>query len=189
MENLSKLIVITSLFFISFKTVAQYGEATGGSTFLYRGEDAFESEYNFHNVFYLGFSNSFVKVDQNLNLPILLGVYFEYKYLILDKNEKMNFSVSGQPHGAFTTFFLLRLPVSINMDFFNMATTEQKYSGIGMSLGFGYEALVSTFDFEEYSPFVQLSFQVENIRVQYQYKLANNLIVNHSITLGLMLDL
>lgn len=188
MGNLSKIVVVV-FFLISLESFSQYGEASGGGTFLYRGDDVYEAGFNFHNVFYLGISNSFVKVDQSLSLPILLGVYLEYKYLFLDKNEVFNLSVSGQAHAAFTAFFLARIPVSLNIDFFNMATTEHKYEGIGFGAGIGYEPLVSTFEFNEYSPFIHFSLQVENFRFQYQYKLAQNLIINHGITFGMTLDL
>ena len=83
--------IIVILLLCSNSMYSQYTEKAGGNTFYYDDDDIKKDELNFHNVFYSGFSNSFVRVDNNLSLPLLPTMYFEYKYLFLPKNDKLIF--------------------------------------------------------------------------------------------------
>ncbi len=187
LSNNSFLIVVL-LAFCTGSINAQYTEKAGGNTFYYDDDDIKKDELNFHNVFYSGFSNSLVSIDNDISLPVLPTIYFEYKYLFMPKNDVINFSGNIHPHLAIFTWLLARFPASINVNFLNEASTEQK-SGIGLNLGVGYEYLASTFDFTENSPFVRVGLRIDNVRIQYQYKTASNLVVNHSISVGVQLNL
>lgn len=185
----TKFFVVFLIVFLypSFNLFSQYVEKTGSKTFYYGGTDARIDELNEHNVYCAGFSNSLVQYDE-FYLPILPALFFEYKYLILKRNNYFNLSANAKPHVAITTFFLVRLPASVNINLFNEATTELK-QGFGLSFGTGYEALITTFNFNEYSPFVQLGFKIDNVSFEYQYKLAKDIYINHSISVGVQLDL
>lgn len=187
LKNNHFLILVIFFLYPSCNLFSQYVEKIGSKTFYYGGKDARIDELNEHNVYYLGFSNSLVEYDK-FYLPILPSLFFEYKYLILKKNNFFNISLNGKPHIAITNFFLARLPASININLFNQATTEQT-KGFGLNFGIGYEALISTFNFNEYSPFIQFSFSIDNITIEYQYKTVEHLYINHSISLGVQLDL
>lgn len=167
---------------------AQYGEVTGSTSFYYDDDDKKKDELNFHNVFYSGFSNSLVKIEEDISLPILPAIYFEYKYLIFPKNDYINLSANIHPELALFTWFLVKIPASININFLNEATTEHK-NGTGLSLGIGYEYLTTTFDYYEHSLFLRGGFKIDNVRIMYQYKTAKELNINHCISVGVQLDL
>ena len=179
--------IVFLLVYPCLNAFSQYVEKTGSQTFYYGGVDAEVDKLNYHNVYYTGFSNSLVAIYDDISLPVLPTLYFEYKYLIIKKNNYINVSANIQPHVALTNFFLFRLPSSVNLNFFNEANTVQK-NGWGLSFGAGYEFLTSTFHFHEASPFLQFGFKIDNVKIQYQYKTAQQLIVNHCITAGVQLD-
>jgi hypothetical protein len=187
LKNNSFFLIII-LLLCSSSIYSQYVEKAGGNTFYYDDDDIKKDQLNFHNVFYSGFSTSFVKVDDNISLPVLPTIYFEYKYLLLPKNDKLNFSGNINPHIALFNWFLMRIPASININFVNEASTEHK-DGFGLSIGAGYEYVASSFDFNEHSPFIQLGIKIDNVKLQYEYKLSNNLIINHSVSVGVQLNL
>jgi hypothetical protein len=179
--------IVLMLLFFSTSLYSQYTEKAGGNTFYYDDDDLKKDQLNFHNVFYSGFSISLVKNEQ-ISLPALPTLYFEYKYLFLPKNDKLNFSGNINPHIALFSWFLVRLPVSINVNFLNEANTKNK-EGLGFSFGAGYEYVATTFELYEHSQFVQLGIRVDNVKIQYQYKLKKDLIFNHSISIGVQLNL
>lgn len=187
LKNNFFVVFIIVFFYPSSNLFSQYVEKTGSKTFYYDGADARIDELNKHNVYYAGFSSSIVQYNE-FYLPVLPALFFEYKYLILKKNDFFNLSVNAKPHIAFTTFFLVRLPASANINFFNQATTEQ-IKGFGLNIGVGYEALISTFNFNEYSPFIQFGFKIDNVTFEYQYKIEKEIYINHSISVGVQLDL
>lgn len=187
MERLNRYIyLICLLSFCSINLQAQYGERTGSNTFAYTGDDALVDDLNFHNVFYGGFTNSLASLNQDIIFPIIPTLYFEYKYLFLKKNDAFNVSGNIQPSVGLLSFFLFRFPASINLNFLNEATTEHK-DGFGLSFGGGYEALITTFNLQEYSPYLQVGFQIDNFKFSYQYKTKQTIFVNHSISVGVMM--
>lgn len=184
----NKPFYVISILLLCYSNVyTQYVEKAGGDTFYYDDDEIKKDEMNFHNVFYSGFSNSLIKIE-DISLPILPTIYFEYKYLFLPKNDKINVSANIHPHIALFTWFLVRLPTSVNINFLNEANTEHK-DGTGISIGAGYEYIASTFDFYEHTPFIQLGIKVDNVKIGYQYKTAKNLVINHSISVGVQLNL
>lgn len=154
-------------------------------SFSYQDEQTLKSRLNQYDKHYGGFSIRPAADNEEL-FGVFYMLFYEYGYLLMPKNDAFNVSLNAMPQISLIPLGGFSIPVSINANFGSEASTE--FGDLGLSLGFGYDAVFVLPDYNESSPFFRMGIGVENFYCSFQYNSREQNFFRYAISAGVKFD-
>jgi len=153
--------------------------------FEYNGEDKLRSDLNFYNKNYGGFSIKTIIAYEEFE-GIAYFIFYERSLLLMPKNERFNLSLNAAPQLSVFPIGAIDIPLSFDANFGSEAGTG--ISGVGASLGIGYNSFFFLGGFSEFSPLVRFRMSFENFYGGFQLNTNKDNFLRYSVSAGVKFD-
>lgn len=160
-----------------------------GSTFAYTGEDALPVGGRAHWVLSGGLSNSVLMDKEVATWAWLPAIMAEGSYLLLEGERSMNLSVGVAPELFLHPWLMARITLAADMRIGSEAKAMGQ-KGLGATIGLGYAALGSTFNYQQHVPVARLGVRLDRFRLSYAVNIDGpDAALDHQVAFAVVMEL